>query len=196
MPHFVDLLSAGQKTFTVLSLHKSNIYAKKWGIAKKLILTIRAIMIGQHIDLVAGHFYGTAWRCRSRDKLSTIDQSIWTVSCLRPQAPHHCGDLDPFWTIGQTSADFSNHLALNVFGRCISMVHFPFHGSRLVYVPPIKAAHHEAWLHLDFVDWSNTWSKQGVYEPRISLKERPAECSYGNPKRRISEIMSDHSLSS
>ena len=39
-------------------------------------------------------------------------------------------------------------------------------------------------------------SKQKVYEQRISLKERPTECSYGNPKRRISEIMSDHSLSS
>ena len=35
-----------------------------------------------------------------------------------------------------------------------------------------------------------------AYEPRISLRERPAECSYMNPKRRISEIMSDHSLSS
>ena len=34
-----------QKTLTVLSLHISNIYAKKRRIAKKLILTIRAIMI-------------------------------------------------------------------------------------------------------------------------------------------------------
>ena len=33
--------------------------------------------------------------------------------------------------------------------------------------------------------------KQKVYEQRISLNERLAECSYGNPKRRISEIMSD-----
>ena len=30
--------------------------------------------------------------------------------------PHHCGDQVPFRTIGQTSTDFSNHLALNVFG--------------------------------------------------------------------------------
>ena len=41
---------SGQETFTVVSLRISNIYAKKRGIAKKLILTIRAIMIGQHID--------------------------------------------------------------------------------------------------------------------------------------------------
>ena len=44
----------GQKTFTVLSLHIGNIYARKRGIAKELILTIRAVMLGQHIDLVAG----------------------------------------------------------------------------------------------------------------------------------------------
>ena len=52
---------SGQKTFTVVSPRISNIYAKKRGIAKKLILTIRAIMIGQHFDLVAGDFNGTAW---------------------------------------------------------------------------------------------------------------------------------------
>ena len=48
----------GQKTFTVLSLQISNIYAKERRIAKKLILTIRAVLLGQHIDLVAGDFNG------------------------------------------------------------------------------------------------------------------------------------------
>ena len=41
---------SGQKYFTVLSLRISNIYAKKKGIAKKLILTLRAIMISQEVD--------------------------------------------------------------------------------------------------------------------------------------------------
>ena len=36
---------SGQKSFTVLSLHISNVHAKKKGIAKKLILTLRAIII-------------------------------------------------------------------------------------------------------------------------------------------------------
>ena len=35
---------SGQKTFTVLPLHISNIYAKKSGIGKKVILTIRAVI--------------------------------------------------------------------------------------------------------------------------------------------------------
>ena len=52
---------SGQKCFTVLSLHISNIYAKKKGIAKKLILTLRAIMISQEVDVVAGDFNGSAW---------------------------------------------------------------------------------------------------------------------------------------
>ena len=106
----------GQKSFTVLSLHISNIYAKKKGIAKKLILTLRAIMSSQEVDLVAGDFNGTARRCRSRNNLSTIDEAF-TVSCLRHRAAHHCGDLDPFLTCGHTSADFSHHRVLNAFGK-------------------------------------------------------------------------------
>ena len=38
---------SGQRYFTVFSLHISNIYAKKKGIAKKLILTLRALMISR-----------------------------------------------------------------------------------------------------------------------------------------------------
>ena len=66
-PSFRRAPVSGQKYFTVLSLHMSNIYVKKKGIAKKLILTLRAIMISQEVDLVACDFKGTAWRCRSRD---------------------------------------------------------------------------------------------------------------------------------
>ena len=108
---------SGQKYFTVLSLHFNNIYAKKKGIAKKFTLTLRAILISQEVDLVAGDFNGTAWRYRGKDNLSAIDEALWTVSCQRHRGPHHCADLDPFRTTGQTSADFSNHLALNVPGK-------------------------------------------------------------------------------
>ena len=74
-----------QVTFTVLSLHISNIYAKQKGIAKKLILTVRAIMISQEVDLVAGDFNGTPWRSRSRDNLSTIDEAF--ADCALPTPP-------------------------------------------------------------------------------------------------------------
>ena len=68
---------SGQKFFAALSLHTSNIYAKKRGNANKLIHTLRAIMISQEVDLVAGDFNGTAWRCRSRDNLSTVDEAFF-----------------------------------------------------------------------------------------------------------------------
>ena len=85
---FRSAAASGQKYFTVLSLHISNIYAKKKGIAKKLILTLRAIMISQEVDLVAGDFDGTAWRCRSRDNLSTIDEAFADCALPTPPGPH------------------------------------------------------------------------------------------------------------
>ena len=45
---------SGQKVFTVFSLHINNDFAKKRGIAKKIVQTMRALMISQDIDLVAG----------------------------------------------------------------------------------------------------------------------------------------------
>ena len=41
--------AAGGQKFTDLSLHTSNIYAKKKGIAKSLILTLRAILISEEV---------------------------------------------------------------------------------------------------------------------------------------------------
>ena len=76
---------SGQKTFTVLSLHVSNIYAKKRCIAKKLIFTVRAIMTSQEVDVVAGDFNGTAWRCSNRDNISTIDEAF--ADCALPTPP-------------------------------------------------------------------------------------------------------------
>ena len=78
---------SGQRYFTVLSLHLSNIYAKKKGIAKKLIFTLRAIMISQEVDMVAGDFNGTGWRCRSRENLSTIDEAFADSALPTPPGP-------------------------------------------------------------------------------------------------------------
>ena len=105
---------SGQKYITVLSPHNSNIFAKKKGIAKELILTLRAIMISQEVDLVAGDFNGTAWRHRGKDNLSTIEEAFLDSIFSTPPGP---GDLDPFWTIGPTSVDFSNCLALSDPGK-------------------------------------------------------------------------------
>ena len=68
--------ASGQTVFTGLSLHISNAYAKKRGIAKKIIQAVRSLMISQDSDLVAGDFNGAVWRCRSRDHLSSIDEAF------------------------------------------------------------------------------------------------------------------------
>ena len=45
-----------------MSLHINNNFAKKRDIGKKLLLTIRAIMQDEHVDLVACDFNGAGWR--------------------------------------------------------------------------------------------------------------------------------------
>ena len=79
---------SGQKFFTVLFLHISNIHAKKKGIAKKLIQTLCANMISQEVDLVAGDFNGTAWRYRGKDNLSTIDEAFMDSILPTPPGTH------------------------------------------------------------------------------------------------------------
>ena len=106
-----------QKAFTVLWLHINNAFARKKIIAKKVIQTIRATMISQDIDLVAGDFNGTAWRCRSRDNLSTIDEVFSGCALLRPPGPTPLCGPDPSQTIGQTCVVSSSPLALNDFGK-------------------------------------------------------------------------------
>ena len=167
-------------------------YAKKKGIAKKLILTLRAIMIYQEVDVVAGDFNGTAWRCSNRDNISTIDEAFADCALPTPLG------LTPLWgtrihsqSTGPTSAAFSKPPSSDRFWKVNR------HGAfSLGLRPTDQSCHHETWLHLEFVDWSNTWSRKDNNERHISLKERPADCSYGAQKRHISEVMSDHSPSS
>ena len=91
---------SGQKTFTFLSLHVSNIYAKKRGTGEKLILTIRAVLLDEKVDLVVGDFNGAAWRCDKRN-ISTIEEAFADCALpMHPPALHHCGDLDRFQASG------------------------------------------------------------------------------------------------
>ena len=59
-----------------------------------------------------------------------------------------------------------------------------------------QSCHHETWLHLHFVDWSNQWKYQAHYKGNIRPKERPASSGNIAPKRSISEVLRNHSLSS
>ena len=187
---------SGQKFFTVLSLHISNIYVKKKGIAKKLIQTLRAILISQEVDLVAGDFNGTAWRCRSRDNLSTIDEAF--ADCALPTPPGSA----PLWGPGSIPDNWADVCGLlkppgsQRFWKVNKHGAFSIPRQALGPRPNDQSCHHETWLHLHFVDWNNKWSHQAYYNGNIRLKERSASSGHGTKKRHISEVMSDHSLSS
>ena len=47
----ISSTTSQRSSFTVWSLHISNIYAQKKGIDKKLVLILRAILISQEVDL-------------------------------------------------------------------------------------------------------------------------------------------------
>ena len=168
---------SGQETFTVLSLHISHIYAKKRGIAKKLILTIRAIMISQQIDVVAGDFNGTAWRCsnRNRNISSTLDEAF--ADCAFPTPP----GLTALWWPGSLPnnwADICGVLEPPGSDRCWKVrVYGAFSIPRKArgLRPNDQSCHHETWLHLDFVDWRNTRSQHGEHDCATSSRTAQEE---------------------
>ena len=86
----------GQQTFSVMSLHICNNFAKKRGVGKKLLLTIRAIMKDEHVDLVAGDFNGTACRqsTDSPQPTSTLEEAFADTDFPMPPGP------TPLWCPG------------------------------------------------------------------------------------------------
>ena len=56
--------------------------------------TLRAIMISQEVDLVAGDFNGTAWRHRGKDNLSIVDEASMDSILPTPPGP------TPLWGPG------------------------------------------------------------------------------------------------
>ena len=59
-----------------------------------------------------------------------------------------------------------------------------------------QSCHHQVWLHLDFVEWRSAQSHLEEHDRRILLKERSAPYHYGKQKGHVSDITSNHSLSS
>ena len=101
--------ASAQKYLTVLFLHVSNIDAKKKGIAKKLILTLRSIMIAQEVDLVAGDFMEQLGDVAAETISVLLMKPFPIVPCLRHR-PHttvgtwiHSGQLGRRVWIPQTT---------------------------------------------------------------------------------------------
>ena len=114
-----------------------------------------------------------------------------TALCQHRRALHHCGDPDRSQTTGLTFVGSLNRLIQIGIGKYEFIPH-----KTLGLRPTDQSCHHETCLHLEFVDWRSTRSHHEEHDRRILLKERPAPHHQGQQKGRISDIMSNHSLSS
>ena len=183
VPYFGVRQSAGR---SILRCCLYNIYAKKKGISKELILTLRSIMISQEVDLVAVISMEQLGDVAAHTILLLLMKPLLTLLWGPRSIPNNwadvCGFLKPpgsqrFWKVNK-------HGAFSIPRKALGLR------------PNDQSCHHETWLHLHFVDWNNKWSNQAYYNGNIRFKERLAVSSYGTQKRNISEVMSDHSLSS
>ena len=95
---------------------------------------------------------------------------------------------------GFTFVDSSMFLILmdiGKYGNTVPSLHsFEVVGNR----PIDQSCHHEAWFHLDNVEWRNEQPHSEIHDRRILLKERSAPYHHGKQKVHISDVMSDHSV--
>ena len=154
IPRFLSTCRIQWPESTVLSLHINNVFAKK------IIHAVRALMISQNI----------LWLQES-SMVQLGDVAVVTISvllmkplpivlCLRRRAPHHCGDPDPSRIIGRMSVVFLSPPALNDFWKVSKHGAFSIPRQTLGLRASDQSCHHETWLHLHFVDWSNQWNHQ------------------------------------
>ena len=108
-------------------------------------------MVSQEVDLVAFDFDGIAWRCRSRDNLSTIDEAFMDSTFLTPPSPT---PLHGRGSILDNRADVCGFLKPPGSLRAWKMKkHGAFSNPRkaLGLTPNVQRCHHETWLHLYFL---------------------------------------------
>ena len=155
----------GKSSFTVISLHINEKNSRKRGFGKKLLLAIRAVMLDEHIDLVAGDFDGAAWRRQtSSGNLSFIEEAFADSDSPMPPSP------TPLWGQGA------------VPGACTDVCGFfkPPHSYECWKVWCIlhsllnfglrsrdQSCHHEVFLQLDFVNEHGDHEPRERHEPRL-----------------------------
>ena len=108
-PCFIPKTNAKRQFFfTLMSLHINNHYAKKRGIGKKLLLTVRIVMLQEHVDMVAGDFNCAAWRRQSSSdprSISIIEEAFANTDLPVPPGP------TPLWRPGGVRGESSDMCA-------------------------------------------------------------------------------------
>ena len=109
------------------------------GIAKKLILTLCAIMISQEVDLFADDFTMVLRGDAEAETTSVLStKPLQTVHCQRRRALLHCVEPDRFQTTGLTSVDSFSRPAQIGIGRYACTVRSPSHAKFSACVQLIK----------------------------------------------------------
>ena len=145
----------------VLSLHTSHIQR---AIAQKLTLTVRAVMISQQIDVVTGDFNGIAWRCSSRNNISTIEDAFADFALPTPLGPTL---LKPPESVRYWKVRLHGALSIPHEAPCLR--------------PTDQSCHHKTLLHLDFVEARRSvttrkvQSKDPLKRTSCAVPLRPAE---------------------
>ena len=136
---------------TMMSLHINNHYAKKCGIGKNLLLTVRAVKLQEQVDMVAGDINGAAWRRQSGSdpRPISIIEEAFANTCL-PIPP----DPTPLWGPGGVPGEWSdvcgflkppgseNEWQVRVHGAFT--IPFGMLGTK----ETDRSCQHEVWIHL------------------------------------------------
>ena len=74
----------------MMSLHINNHFAKKRGIRKNILRTVRSVMLQKQVEMVAGDFNGAAWRRQSGNEhrpISIVEEAFANTSLPIPLGP-------------------------------------------------------------------------------------------------------------
>ena len=181
----------GKSSFTQVSLHINNICGKKRSIGKKILLAIRAVMLDEQIDLVAGNFNGAAWRRQTNNGNLTIIEEAFADSDL----PMPSSRLTPLWRPGSDVCGFLKSPNSYECWKVRQHGAFSIPNETLGLRSRDQSCHNEV-LHLDFVNEYGDHEPRERHEPRLLLKERSAPYQRSRVRCKADEDVSDHLLSS
>ena len=122
--HFTRIVSAAATQRQIVLYydvvtHQQPVCQEAWYQGKNMLLTVRTVMLEEHVDLVAGDFTGAA-RCHL--------------------APHRCGDQVQCQVNGPMYVALSSHRTPEMSGKYASSVPSPSPTARWVFRKKIRAA--------------------------------------------------------
>ena len=97
----------------MMSLHVNNHFSQNRGIGKKLLLTVRTVMLQEHVNMVAGDFNGAAWRCQcgiDPRPMSTLEEAFAKTNLHAPPSP------TPLWGPGGVPGEWSDVWQVRLLG--------------------------------------------------------------------------------